>query len=223
MLHRVKPRMKFIVMVRDLESRAWSNFRHSFSIGEFGLHSGVIFQGLVPEEKVLNYLISDYSLSVGDYREYLIRWLEHFPASQFLVAGMDEIDHQPSALLKRLYRFLGVAKGVDLPAEGNSKVNVGLGVFARTENVTQLLTTLYGARQPYQDQFLQETFEVQPRQSTEKRTKALAPVELINRADGYKVFAWNGKFHACNLEEFPAISAALCKSKSIEAGRLVAD
>lgn len=208
LLHRAKPNMKFIVIVRDLEHRAWSNFCHSCSLGEFGLHSFGILQGEIPEGKILNFLAGDYSTSVADYREYLGRWLRYFPAEQFCIISMDELTKNTDAMLSRVYRFLNVPKVLPKLEDINARINPGM-VFPRSETVDCLLSVLYRPRHEQQAAFFKHAFDVEVRHLLTHTQEILAPLPLLNRADGFKVFVWNGRFYACYTEDFPLVSQSL--------------
>lgn len=217
LLHDAKPTMKFIVVVRDLAERAWSNYNHSYALGEFGLHSTITFPGIVPEEKTINYLISDYCTSVGDYKEYLSRWLSHFPKEQFFVAGMNELSSCAGDLLRRLHGFLGVGIDAEKVELWRDKVNVGARGMPPTDRVGLLQHALYAARQHQQDIFFREELDFESKDLIHNPNEERQPkvVELVNRADGYKLFVWNGQFYACLLEVFKSAWDSLHVSGSI--------
>ncbi len=223
LLHRAKPNMKFIVIVRDLGHRAWSNFCHSCSLGEFDLHSFGILQGEIPEEKILNFLAGDYSTSVADYREYLGRWLKYFPAEQFCIIGMDELTNKNTcAMLSRVLGFLNVSKVLPKSEDINVKINPGM-VFPRSETVDCLLSILYRPKHEQQTAFFKHAFDVEVRHLLPHAQEILAPLPLLNRADGFKVFVWNGRFYACYAEDFSLVSESLQYSSHVGAHYVVAD
>jgi hypothetical protein len=222
LLHQAKPAMKFIVILRDMGSRAWSNFRHSYAIGEFGLHSEPAPWGVMAEEVACRYLISDYSIAVGDYSEYLGRWLRYFPVGQFFIMNLDDIEHDPTGALKRLYEFLDITyEPVDEKRVGD-KVNVGMWL-SHGELVKGVLTALYRARHLRQRIFLRDTFGAEVQKVFPLPERAAPPQVLVNRADGYTIFVWNGLFHACFVEEFRSVSASLQNGTTVEGDYLVAD
>jgi hypothetical protein len=216
LLHAAKPSMKFIVIVRDVAGRAWSNFNHSYAVGELGLHSGITFPGIVHDEKVINYLISDYSTSVGDYEEYLSRWLSYFPKEQFLIAGMNELHSGAADLLSRVYGFLGIATDVQRTDAHLNRINVGMRSMLQTDRISQLLYSLYQARQHQQNKFFHDVFDYEVEASCEDEERQAQLVELLNRADGYKLFIWKGQFYACNLEVFEHAKASIVESANID-------
>lgn len=214
-LNRAKPDMKFIVIIRNLEHRAWSNFCHSWSIGEFGLHSDNISQDQVPDEKVINYLINDYCTSVGDYKEYLSRWLCYFPLKQFFIIKMDDIDIPNELMLSNLYRFLNVSRAKQGVGGLRTKINAGMW-FPRSDRVDWLLKALYGARHRCQVEFFKERFGIDVQYPLELPPDFGVPLPLVNRGDGIKVFIWGGCFNACQVENFDALSKSLQNSSRIE-------
>lgn len=215
LLHQAKPAMKFIVILRDMGQRAWSNFCHSCSIGEFGLHSGITFQDQVPDEKVINYLINDYSTSVGDYKEYLSRWLRYFPATQFFIIKMDEIGSPSELMLSKLYGFLNISKERQESGGIKAKINAGMW-FPRSDRVDQILKVLYGARHRCQVAFFKERFEIDVQYLFESPHEFGEPLPLFNRGDGFKVFIWDGCFNACQVEDFWTVSKSLHNSSRID-------
>lgn len=222
LLHRAKPNMKFIVIVRDLEHRAWSNFCHSCSLGEFNLHSFGIFQGEIPEEKILNFLAGDYSTSVADYREYMGRWLRYFPAEQFCIIGMDELTNNTDAMLSRVFGFLNVPKVLPKSGDISAKIHAGM-VFPRSETVDCLLSVLYRPRHEQQTAFFKHAFGVEMRHLLPHAQEVSAPLPLLNRVDGFKVFVWNGRFYACYGEDFPLVSESLQYSSHTDSQHVAAD
>ena len=214
LLRQAKPTLKFIIVVRDLAERAWSNFNHSFAVGELGLAGKRWAQDKVAVEHTLDYLVSDYSVMVGDYAAYLTRWLQCFPPEQFFVFRLDQDDAEKEALLRHLHQFLGVGTSVRGADALYRKINAGYRTGSVARDVHQLLRALYTARQPQQDRFLHETFGVSLPEPAASEGDAQTLVELLNRADGYKVFVWRGCFYASFLEDFPRVEQALVNGRT---------
>jgi len=209
LLHQVKPDIKFIVIVRDMPSRAWSNFNHSHAIGEFGSYIGGPAPFQIFEKNAVNYLISDYSTSVGDYRSYLSRWLKYFSVEQFLILDLNDIETESEIVVKRVFNFLGLDANIELPVRLRNKINQSVQLGAPTEHIGQLLATLYGTRQSQQDQFFNDVFGFHRRSVTPFEQESSGFVELFDRADGYKIFIWDGFFYACFIENFGYVSSTL--------------
>lgn len=220
-IHRIKPQLKFIVVLRDMAQRAWSNFNHSLAVGEFSMHNQVAAFGHIPVDIALDYLTCDYTLAVGNYAEYLPRWLNHFSPEQFFVTSMDEIETSSVALLRRIHSFLGVSPhdgGAELAL---SKINTSLGGKTPPAPVSKLMAALYGERQRHQDSFLRMRFACELRGNGDSEPCALFP--LLTRADGFKILVHGGRFYACVEENSDALMRALADPLCPSPPHLAAD
>lgn len=222
-LCRAKPSLKFIVIERDMAERAWSNLNHSYAIGEFGLRSASRASAVIPERSALSFLIGDYSTVVGDYARYLPRWLKHFPADQFFVFGIDEIEEGGEVLLKRMLAFLGAGSDEVVPIKRGSKVNSSVWTGMLTENVRQLMSALYESRQPRQYEFLAEKFGYRHSGMEGGNGLRSTIVNLIDRADGFRVFVWDGSFYACFLEDYVNVTDRLLSGDAPQENVIVSE
>lgn len=222
LLRQAKPSLKCIVMLRDLDSRAWSNFRHSLAVGEFGLRSGGRLSGPELDEAACRYLVSDYCTSVGDYAEYLGRWLRFFEIGQFCVVSLTDIDRNPLGSLQKVHEFLGLSRNRCVGGKIFEKMNVGA-PLPKSERIGALLRVLYKARHHKQRVFFQQRFGMEVGSHFPICDPIEVPYELVNRADGYKVVIRNGRFYACWLEDFPLLASSFLNQAVASPAHLAAD
>ncbi|MCP9447203.1 MAG: sulfotransferase domain-containing protein [Nitrospira sp.] len=216
LLRQTKPDLKCIVILRDLDDRAWSNFRHSCEIGEFGFRLSESHPQQSLDEAACRYLMSDYCTSVGDYKEYLTRWTRHYPLNQFLILRLQDIASDPKGVIARACAFLGVSTYGCVTDGLSEKINMGVRIPA-SKLVNGLLRVLYQARHAEQRSFFHETFGMEVPDHFPVPDPVETPFELVNRADGYKTIIWNGCFVSCWQEEFPELLRMVREQKDVRA------
>ena len=57
-----------------------------------------------------NNYINRGRLSIGLYSLYLLKWLEHFSLSQFLVIRLEDYDDNPKEYMRKLFKFLELSE-----------------------------------------------------------------------------------------------------------------
>jgi hypothetical protein len=121
-VYRLMPEAKLILLLRDPIDRAWSHARMDLRRNaERGATQA-------QDEHYRRHFESAQSRMRGDYVTTLERWLSRYPPSQLFVGFYDEIVAEPVALLKRIFRFLGVADDEhQIPNDARSRVNPGTG------------------------------------------------------------------------------------------------
>lgn len=96
---RYMPDAKILLSLRDPVERALSNHRHEVRLGhlqgaDLSFETGLKNNPMYVEQ--------------GLYATHLGNWLRHFPSSRILVVLMDDVESNPQAVSKTVYRFLGV-------------------------------------------------------------------------------------------------------------------
>ena len=96
---RYLPEAKILLSLRDPVERALSNHRHEVRVGhltgpDLSFEAGLKNNPMYVEQ--------------GRYATHLKRWLGHFDRSSILVVLMEDIDADPRAVTREVYRFLGV-------------------------------------------------------------------------------------------------------------------
>lgn len=89
--------VKIIVLIRNPARRALSAFVHH-------MHRGRIAPGQTMMDAGRRYGI----LGMGFYRQNLAAWYEQFDPERFLIRSYDDVRNDKQAVLRDVYRFLGV-------------------------------------------------------------------------------------------------------------------
>lgn len=101
-IHSVSPNAKFIYLLRDPVSRAYSSYWHD------------VRNGL--EKKPFRKAINDnsYYLRVGYYAKQIRLYLELFPMENFLILLFEDLKQDPVGTANRCFRFIGLKEHTDL-------------------------------------------------------------------------------------------------------------
>jgi hypothetical protein len=103
-IQRLMPNLKIIYLLRDPIDRMWSDLA-MFQRPRFG-GSGLRRAG---QDKLLSFLSDPENLTHSRYAANLNSWGKYFAKERIFLGYQEEISHQPEALLRRLYGFLGVS------------------------------------------------------------------------------------------------------------------
>ncbi len=98
-LYNYQPNAKILVSFRDPVKRALSNHRHEVRVGHF-TRDGLQFESGLKNNPMYR--------EQGRYATHLKRWLEFFPAEQIMIVLMDDIEKDPLAVAREVYRFLEI-------------------------------------------------------------------------------------------------------------------
>lgn len=127
LIHSLIPRLKLIYLMREPIGRAWSHARHCCR------HRLTTFADCrespdrIPEDKWLENLADHSSLQAGHVLEHLKCWRACYPAEQIFVDFYPSIRTQPTKLLNRIFKFLGVSAISDFSFfPVSEKLNEGL-------------------------------------------------------------------------------------------------
>lgn len=106
-LRTILPRLRLILLLRNPVERAWSQAVMNL-VEKTGrsVHE-------VPDAEFLRHFADERSVARGDYLANLDRWRQFFPDEQFFCGFFEAIAERPRALLKEVFRFLGVSTDVD--------------------------------------------------------------------------------------------------------------
>ena len=99
----VVPSARLLYVVRDPVDRIVSQWMHNRRIYR-------------EDRPLVEAVRDDRYLQVSRYGYQLERFLEHFPREQLLVVISERLRHQRAAELDRVFEFLGVEAGLELPA-----------------------------------------------------------------------------------------------------------
>lgn len=114
LIRSMAPDLKLIFLMREPVSRAWSHARHNCRYREVNfVGSNSDFEDVTDEQWTKNFS-HDWPMSSGDYFGQLRRWLTVFPREQLYVDFFESIEHDPIALLRKVFAFLGVDPALDL-------------------------------------------------------------------------------------------------------------
>lgn len=100
-IRQVLPDARFVFILREPVSRAWSHYWHQRKMGEEGRSFGRILDEEGPAAFPIHY---------GRYHEHLARYLAEFPRERFLLLVLEEVVEAPEASFGQLYRHLGVSE-----------------------------------------------------------------------------------------------------------------
>jgi hypothetical protein len=109
LIRTLMPDLKLIFLMRDPPSRAWSHARHSCQYREANFQTCTASIDEVPAEAWRENFVHPWLWQSGNYRSQLGRWLESFPRAQMFIGFYEDIHSDPTGLLTRIMRFLGVS------------------------------------------------------------------------------------------------------------------
>jgi hypothetical protein len=125
--HRLAPKARIIIMLRDPVDRAYSQYHHEIRLGKESLS----FENAIAAEESRiageaerlthdpryiseNYIHFTY-LKRGLYAEQIRAWLEYYPVDQVLIVSSEKMFENPSAEYQRVLNFLRLPAW-DLPS-----------------------------------------------------------------------------------------------------------
>jgi hypothetical protein len=120
--HKLVPKARIIIMLRDPVDRAYSHYHHEIRLGKEPLSFedaiGAEESRIAGESERLlrdplyvseNYFNFTY-LKRGLYAEQIRAWLEYFPCEQVLIISSEQMFGAPSPEYQRVLRFLGLPR-----------------------------------------------------------------------------------------------------------------
>lgn len=117
-IYQMLPQVKLIVLLRDPVARAISHYYHEVRLGYETLsledaiaREPIRLQGeaekMLADQIQYSFNHQHYSyLARGTYVEQLKAWMSFFPKKQFLILKSEELDSQPSTILRQVLDFL---------------------------------------------------------------------------------------------------------------------
>ncbi len=102
------PDAKLLFMMRNPIERAWSH-----AVMDITKRTDKRV-GQITQAEFHRHINGRQSRQRGDYLATLDRWLAHYPERQLFVGFLEDVDAQPRALLRRVFRFLGVDETADV-------------------------------------------------------------------------------------------------------------
>lgn len=111
------PHVRMIAILRNPIRRAYSDY--CYHIGEIPRNMG--FLEACYSERTKRLLL----LEAGFYHEQILRYLEYFDPSQFLIVLYDDLQADPLGTIQKVFRFLGVDAGF-IPSQYNQRVNAAM-------------------------------------------------------------------------------------------------
>ncbi len=95
------PDVKLIFIIRNPVERAWSSAKMALKRAEMEIHEA-------SEQWFIDHFLSQGSMMRGDYERCLTTWLSFYPENQLLVCFYDDLQTNPTALLRRCFEHIGV-------------------------------------------------------------------------------------------------------------------
>ncbi len=152
--------MKIILLVREPIDRAWSHLKHTIVYREANFASYPPDAAVtVSLNELVQNLVHDFTLSSGDYESIILRWMAHFPPSQFHIAFFEEATARPEQYFASLFRFLGadpIISFKDFPLD--KKENAARLPWEMPSELTPWLGRLHRVRRKRIKRLLQSTF-----------------------------------------------------------------
>lgn len=118
------PNAKFVYVVRDPVSRAYSHFRHRME--EVAMRGGqrLTFAQAIEQDEEMLY--------AGRYADQISRFLDCFTLNDFFIFDFEQLKKDPKALLCKLYTFLGLHEMTEPTIESQQSNKAG-DVYARNK------------------------------------------------------------------------------------------
>jgi hypothetical protein len=115
-IQKVFPDMKFIILLRDTVSRAWSHYWHEVKMNR---SENLPFLEAIQRKVETNNERFFYSyLERGHYAEHLERWFAHFPRENFGIFFSENLFADPQGVLLEVQTFLKLEDFVTLSSYG---------------------------------------------------------------------------------------------------------
>jgi hypothetical protein len=156
-----KPDMRLIVILRDPVARAISQYKHNIrleredrSLGEAFENSGAGMLDRFPllREDQLKYHYN--YLERGLYCAQLVKWLKFFKRDQILILDFNELERNPSAMMEKVYAFLGVRKiPIDRFPQANKSITVKKELTVDMDLISYYRQDVAGLKEKFQVSF----------------------------------------------------------------------
>ena len=140
-VHRVLPRIRLIVALRNPIDQVYSNYWH-LQRQNFNLHDPKLAPQSIEEALEKH---RDFLLAPARYAEHLERWYRHFAREQLLVILFDDIQSRPADVLHQLFAFLGVNPDFQPPSIAQTGTAVRQGTSPRSGKAAELHSRIYQA------------------------------------------------------------------------------
>lgn len=105
--------IKLILVFRDPVSRAYSEYQHHFKMGIYGQKT---FEQALEVDK--------YLIEKGLYFKHTPQWLRAFPKKNIKIYFMEDIKQDKTAVIKDLWKFLGVNEDFVPPSFDRKDINI---------------------------------------------------------------------------------------------------
>lgn len=107
-IRRLIPEAKLVILLRCPAERAYSNFLHALRVGREPI--GDFAKALDAEPKRISAGWSHFFhyRSKGWYYRQLTHWINLFPRDQLLIHLYDDLENDPTGLLRGIFNFIGV-------------------------------------------------------------------------------------------------------------------
>ena len=120
LLKEIAPDVKFVVLLREPSSRAYSHYQHNMQRGS---ETRSFEQALQEEDEAISRDLQELAKDInypahsirahsykqrGRYVESLSRWLEHFPRENFYIEDSRTFFKEQDRILKEVQEFIGV-------------------------------------------------------------------------------------------------------------------
>jgi hypothetical protein len=99
-IHKLYPKLKIILILRNPIDRAWSQFRFYINLNILSQESSI--------EEIKKFIDSKEQTLRGDYISIISNWSKVFPKEQLHICFYDEIQQNPQLFLNKIFNFLNI-------------------------------------------------------------------------------------------------------------------
>jgi len=130
-IHNYNSEMKFIYLLRDPVSRAYSHYCHNIINDKINYTS---FRHAIDT--------SDEVINSSKYMYQINQYLKYFKPEQILLLDFDELKKSPEAVLEKVFQFLGLDTNSLVLDKHNNKVHNKKGTAAAKRDITSVILRL---------------------------------------------------------------------------------
>jgi hypothetical protein len=129
------PDLKIIYLLRNPKERAWSSAKMALKRAEMEIHEA-------SEQWFADHFLSKQSISRGDYESCLRNWLSLYPAEQIMIRRFEELQDDPTSLIRQCFRHIGINPEVEIMADLQMKVFASA-PYELPHSLKSLLSSIY--------------------------------------------------------------------------------
>ncbi len=108
------PKMKFIILLREPVTRAWSNFNYSVNYGHEKKGISFLETIALETERLQSKNIVDQNnlchFYGSLYHKHLSHWMQFFPREQFIILKTEDLKKDAQGTMGNIFKFLGLSQ-----------------------------------------------------------------------------------------------------------------